>query len=168
MNRNLVFVYGTLRQHQTNAHLLGEATCMAKQCWTKGRMFDSGYSYPYLISAEGRVYGELYQVNDIQLKALDRLEGYHGENQENHYNRVQQTIYSDKGNYEADVYLLADQSQVNSRNEEVWSGRKSCKVSTADLRMLLAALKFIRLNHTSLSSQYEFDSITGENRFLVV
>lgn len=103
----MVFVYGTLRKHQRNHHLLSRASCMASQCWTVGKLIDSGYGYPYLVhSLSGRVYGELYQVNQLQLEALDQLEGYHGPNQNNYYVRSKQLIYTDSESYEAFIYIF--------------------------------------------------------------
>ncbi|WP_428912544.1 gamma-glutamylcyclotransferase [Niallia sp. Krafla_26] len=40
----------------------------AEQCWTNGKLFDSGYGYPAMKqSASSHVYGELYSVTDTEL-----------------------------------------------------------------------------------------------------
>ncbi|MFJ7726701.1 gamma-glutamylcyclotransferase [Neobacillus sp. NPDC097160] len=110
MNKQLVFVYGTLRKHQRNHHLLSGATCLASQCWTVGKLIDSEFGYPYLVpSASGRVYGEIYQVDQLQLKALDTLEGYHGPKQNNYYLRTKQLIHTDTESYEAFVYIFSNE-----------------------------------------------------------
>ena len=105
--KHLVFVYGTLRKNEQNHYLLKDATCIAEQAWTSGVMYATGYYYPVLTNQqEGMVYGELYEVNEKQLSRLDELEGYKGKGNNNLYNRVKQTIYTDKGEYEAYVYVM--------------------------------------------------------------
>ena len=41
-----VFVYGTLRRGQTNAHYMLGATCIADRNWTYGKLFDTNEGYP--------------------------------------------------------------------------------------------------------------------------
>lgn len=101
-----VFVYGTLRCHESNHHLLKNAKCLCRQAWTNGILYDTGYGYPGLLaSATKRVYGEVYKVNEEQLKQLDLLEGYEEGGKNNLYKRITQTIYTDSGQVEAFVYL---------------------------------------------------------------
>lgn len=112
-DNNLVFVYGTLRKHQSNSHLLRDAVLIAEQCWTNGEIYDSPYGYPFMKQAEnGTVYGELYQVNDEQLKVLDELEDYRGPGQDNLYDRVIQTVYTDTGSFQALVYVLPKNKKI--------------------------------------------------------
>lgn len=109
-----VFVYGTLRSHESNHHFLTEATCLARQCWTKGRLHDTGYGYPAMVSHENsRVYGELYEVTREQLKQLDLLDNYTDIKETNLYERVIQTIYTDNGTVEAYVYLFSPSQVVD-------------------------------------------------------
>lgn len=108
MNENiLVFVYGTLRKHESNHHLLEGAKCVALQSWTSGQIYDTGLGYPAMKSSdEDRVYGELYHINEQQLPLLDELEGYSGPGQKNLYNRIKQTVFTDTGSHEAYVYII--------------------------------------------------------------
>jgi len=76
--QHLVFVYGTLRQAQSNHKLLGDAYCYG----TGGTrdtyaMYIAG-SYPYVTSTESRypIVGELYAVDDETLVNLDKMEGH--------------------------------------------------------------------------------------------
>jgi gamma-glutamylcyclotransferase (GGCT)/AIG2-like uncharacterized protein YtfP len=115
VKKYMVFVYGTLRKHQSNHHLLSNAPCLASQCWTVGKLIDSENGYPYLVpSASGRVYGELYLVDQLQLKALDTLEGYNGINQNNYYDRSKQHIYTDSESYEAFVYIFLNEKLTSN------------------------------------------------------
>jgi gamma-glutamylcyclotransferase (GGCT)/AIG2-like uncharacterized protein YtfP len=105
--KHLVFVYGTLRKNEHNHYLLKEATCITEQAWTRGVMYATICYYPVLTNLQERtVYGELYEVNETQLDRLDQLEGYKENGNNNLYNRVKQTIHTDKGEYEAYVYVM--------------------------------------------------------------
>ena len=75
-----IFVYGSLKKgyynHRllTNAGLLGEFRTQPNY-----QLYDNG-SFPYLVEVQPGegvcVEGEVYEVTDQQLKALDRLEGH--------------------------------------------------------------------------------------------
>lgn len=109
---HLVFVYGTLRRHEANAHLLAGAEKMAEQAWVFGTLYDTGHGYPALVLAgpeshrRTKVFGELYRVTLQQLAALDELEGYREGEEDNLYDRVTETVYTDKGTYDAYVYVF--------------------------------------------------------------
>lgn len=110
MERHYVFVYGTLRKHERNHYLLKDAPIVAEQCWTDGKLFDSGLGYPFLAQSKSyRVMGELYLVTDKELQTLDRLEGYEGPGKNNYYNRVVQSIQTNIENLQAFVYVLPDE-----------------------------------------------------------
>ncbi|MDN3015454.1 gamma-glutamylcyclotransferase [Paenibacillus sp. BSR1-1] len=112
MKKHLVFVYGTLRRYEQNHHLLKNAECLADKCWIKGDLFDSGSGYPYLVlTSQDWVFGELYQVNDNELEALDLLEEYYGPGKDNYYDRVVQSVHTESGDYEAFVYVLPEGRQ---------------------------------------------------------
>lgn len=107
-----------LRKHESNHYLLKGAELIASQCWTGGRLYDSYCGYPFLArSQSSRVTGELYQVSDTQMRALDHLEGYYGPEKNNLYDRSLQTVYTDKGIYQAFVYVLPKGKQVRSMAE---------------------------------------------------
>ncbi|UGB28932.1 gamma-glutamylcyclotransferase [Metabacillus sp. B2-18] len=104
-NTYKVFVYGTLREHESNHHFLNGAVCLAKQCWTHGILFDTGLGYPAMITDKVKViYGELYEINEMILKKLDWLEGFEAEGVDNEYERITQTIFTDHHSEQAIVY----------------------------------------------------------------
>ncbi len=104
--RYKVFVYGTLRQGETNHYLLTESVCLVSQCYTNGKLYDTGCGYPAMVSDEtNQVLGELYEVTAKQLKQLDWLEDYHGHGEKNEYERITQPIFSVEGEVEAFVYV---------------------------------------------------------------
>jgi gamma-glutamylaminecyclotransferase len=76
--KNLVFVYGTLRNAHSNHHLMKDAYCYGigstEACFAMYLI--SGY--PYVTSSENRypIVGEMYGVDDDTLQTLDRMEGH--------------------------------------------------------------------------------------------
>ncbi|WP_218970532.1 gamma-glutamylcyclotransferase [Alkalihalobacterium alkalinitrilicum] len=103
-----VFVYGTLRKGEANAKLLKSATCIAEQCWTNGLLYDTGYGYPAMKQAPfSRVFGELYALSEADLTRLDQLEGYTEGGTNNLYERIEQTVYTDKGTTIAYMYVAS-------------------------------------------------------------
>ncbi|MDQ0976517.1 gamma-glutamylcyclotransferase (GGCT)/AIG2-like uncharacterized protein YtfP [Neobacillus niacini] len=103
-----IFVYGTLRKGEVNAHLLKGATCIAEQCWTNGLLYDTGCGFPAMKQSQtSRIYGELYSVSASTLKRLDQLEGYTVGGTNNLYERIEQTVYTDKGHSIAYIYVAS-------------------------------------------------------------
>ncbi|WP_175639331.1 gamma-glutamylcyclotransferase [Metabacillus schmidteae] len=122
---NMIFVYGTLRQHETNHYLLKNAKCVSRQCWTNGILYDTGYGYPALFTSnKNRVYGEVYEVTDKQLASLDDLEGYEGKGRNNLYERITQVVHTDFHTIEAYVYVYSSSNDTN--HEEIKFGDWKC------------------------------------------
>jgi gamma-glutamylcyclotransferase (GGCT)/AIG2-like uncharacterized protein YtfP len=112
MNDHLVFVYGTLRKGESNAHFLDNAKCVDENCTIEGQLYDTGYGYPALFMEKGAfpVKGELYKVTSEQLKRLDRLEGYEAGALNNLYERVVEKISTPDGEKEGIVYVMMKKS----------------------------------------------------------
>lgn len=101
-----VFVYGTLRKHEGNHALLKSAVLIAQQAWIYGELFDTGYGYPAMKRSEqGKVYGELYEIDQAILSKLDDLEEYKADREDNLYERVEAQIFTDNGEYSGLVYI---------------------------------------------------------------
>ena len=80
-NETRVFVYGTLKQGHGNSGALEGAEFLGR-CYLEGdyTLLDLGW-YPGLVctrseEASGRVYGEVYKVNEETLHVLDMIEGH--------------------------------------------------------------------------------------------
>src|SRR5688572_23742518 len=81
--RHLVFTYGTLKKGFNNEPMLEDQNYLGKAVITDSlyRLYavsDGPYPYPALIPDNEKgypVYGELYEVGDLCLKYLDKLEG---------------------------------------------------------------------------------------------
>lgn len=86
-----VFVYGSLLSGLGNHRLLETSKKLGVTKTPEGfDMLDLGY-FPGAIKGQGVLIGEVYEVDDVVLKDLDRLEGYHDKNNNhnNMYNRIE-------------------------------------------------------------------------------
>ncbi|WP_433742549.1 gamma-glutamylcyclotransferase [Falsibacillus pallidus] len=105
MSKKLLFVYGTLRRHEKNHSILAKERLAASQAWINGTMFDTGSGYPTVeLQGSSMVYGELYEINEAILPALDELEGYRDGEEGSLFNRTICKVHTDIGEYEAHVY----------------------------------------------------------------
>lgn len=106
-----VFVYGTLRNNEANSHYLNQAKAIATQCWTPGELWDTNLGYPAMVSTgQGRVYGEIYEVGEEELRDIDNLEEFIEQgNKDNYYERILRNIYTDRGVISAYVYVLPEE-----------------------------------------------------------
>lgn len=94
-----IFVYGTLRKGERNAHHLDGMTCLCENAWTKGVLCDTQRGYPAMFLNESgksqNVYGEVYDINEDILKVIDTLEGYVPGQKNNLYERITVKVYTD-------------------------------------------------------------------------
>jgi gamma-glutamylaminecyclotransferase len=72
-----LFVYGTLKRNFSNYHLLKDSQCLGPGC-TKEEyaMYENGIPFVFKNEPVSRIHGELYQIDDITLQRLDKLEGH--------------------------------------------------------------------------------------------
>ena len=117
---HLVFCYGTLRSGESNHNVISGAVLKESSCWTKGKLYDTGDGYPALIQNDsGKVYGEVYEVNDHLLERINLLEGYEEGRDHDLYDRVVMNIGTDQGRYEAITYVMR---KPEERFSEIRSG----------------------------------------------
>lgn len=78
-NETRVFVYGTLKAGHGNHPLLAESELLGRHCIEGGyTLLDLG-PFPGVVatpSSVGKVYGEVYRVDEPTLHSLDLLEGH--------------------------------------------------------------------------------------------
>ncbi len=100
MNKNPVFVYGTLRKGGSN-HFRMVGTDFVGSGRISGKMFRIDW-YPALVAGgESFVRGELYRANDETLEALDEFEGITpGAREPREYRRVKVPVTLDSGETE--------------------------------------------------------------------
>ena len=120
-----LFVYGTLRRFQREiiepdafdipesrknafflSHTLLEKSLYLGMAKTRGILYDVG-RYPAMVSGDGTVVGEVYDLEPEQLKTIDLLEGYEEKDPScSHYIRIRvPVIFEDAKSDEAEVYL---------------------------------------------------------------
>lgn len=131
-----VFVYGTLRNGESNYNLIRDYVQTTKPAWVRGWLFDLGL-YPAMIEGKGWVKGELIQLKDREqaLKILDELEDYYGPgNPANLYERIQLEVWTDEGQKEnAIAYVFSEKrkQQLIALNRLLsggdWLNRKNNK-----------------------------------------
>ncbi|UTR14829.1 gamma-glutamylcyclotransferase [Salipaludibacillus sp. LMS25] len=115
---SVVFVYGTLREGDSNYHYLKNCVKLFNQARVKGALYDTGNGYPaYIDKGDTWVYGELYAVSPLTLKQLDRLEGYSEGRPDNLYNRVKLLVETDIGVTEGWIYRLDHQHEKALTNK---------------------------------------------------
>lgn len=121
MDKIKLFVYGTLRRHESNHDLVGKAECIAEQAWVYGELFDTKNGYPTLVLNEkGKVYGELLEINNNLLPEIDRLEDYIPGRENNLYDRTETTVYTDGGKTTALIYVSVNHHEMPKIKDGDW------------------------------------------------
>lgn len=112
-----VFVYGTLKQGQSNFAIIGNLVISAKQGSISGALYDLG-EYPAVIDGTRRIAGELLIFADPEkaFSLMDRLENYYGPNDlRNEYERKVVTVrLADGSEQDAYCYFYVNESFLRS------------------------------------------------------
>lgn len=112
-----VFVYGTLRRGEENAHYLRGAEAISLAAVAVGRLVDTGRGYPALVPDHDpgrKVIGELYVVDADRLVTLDELEDYYGSgDSRNEYDRIMASVETEWGTAEAWIYVYAQPEDLS-------------------------------------------------------
>lgn len=101
-----VFVYGTLRQGESNYHLLKERTVLELPATINGMVLYALQDFPMMMevgSAGGKVAGELMTIDPAIYEAvmvvLDQLEDYDPATNSGMYFRVKRDVQLDSGEW---------------------------------------------------------------------
>lgn len=129
-NIKYVFVYGTLKTDGRLFHLLEPYTKKVTSGVVRNAaLYDVACgAFPGIVlnSTDRHVVGELHEINNMAatLKILDSVEGYHGENEQNHYNRKIATIHSEFGEIPAFIYEYArDIGEKDLIKSGIWDNK---------------------------------------------
>jgi gamma-glutamylcyclotransferase (GGCT)/AIG2-like uncharacterized protein YtfP len=116
---HLLFVYGTLKRGGSNHHVLASEKFLAFARTQPGyRMFDVG-GHPGLVpdsTATHAIEGELWEVRDAALAALDEFEGV----DENYYRREPIALAAPHEHQRADAYIFARETAGLREIGAVW------------------------------------------------
>lgn len=97
--KHKVFVYGTLKKGCCNHYpLLGKTP---QQAVARNIRLHTGPDYPFAIRGQGSVHGEVYEVDDEILRALDQLEQDH----DDYYRELTSVLLEDQQEIMAWIYL---------------------------------------------------------------
>lgn len=123
-----VFVYGTLRRGQKYHELIAGKIKSMQNATARGILYDLPCGYPAMISGEGAVCGELFELDDAEeaLTVLDELEDYHGPGKVNEYERVQITVVAEDGTAKS-CYAY-----VYPEERRAWLEKNGMRVSSGD------------------------------------
>ncbi len=120
-----VFCYGTLRKGYHNHRVIEPYVASIEPGVVRGTMHE-GPGFPYVVPCgDGLVHGEWVSIRPGSeakaLSAVDRLEGYHGSGQDNHYDRVM-TQDALEPNIEGWLYVAGPDLDVRKRYPVILSG----------------------------------------------
>lgn len=97
MSLEYVFVYGTLRRGASNDFRMDGARFLGRGT-VRGRMYRVSWYPAVIVGGEERVHGEVYEVDERHLVALDRFEGIGPEASEPmEYERVRVMVQMEGG-----------------------------------------------------------------------
>jgi gamma-glutamylcyclotransferase (GGCT)/AIG2-like uncharacterized protein YtfP len=114
---NPVFVYGTLRDGESNRHVIEAFLTSTRQVRHHGAELHYVAPYPMAVDGEGTVVGELVTLLEIGYKsalaALDRFEGYDSVTDTGTYRRRLCQVVDAVSGEEAEAWVyLGDRSVV--------------------------------------------------------
>ena len=110
----LVFVYGTLFYDERNHYLLNTSQFIDEGYIEGFYMYNLG-TYPWITKGKGKVYGEVYEVDDETLSSLDYLEavGYL-------YDKITVNVVCNNQKYDAYAYEYILEKKENKLNKEIY------------------------------------------------
>lgn len=93
-----VFVYGTLRKGDSRFGVLADCKCLHEVAFVAGfEMLDLG-GFPGIVPGNGKIVGEIYEVDEDTLSRLDSIEGYREDDPKHSlYIRQEVDAYYDDG-----------------------------------------------------------------------
>lgn len=118
-----LFVYGTLRRGMENHSYLQGARLISSKAWVEGILYDTGNGYPVLIQGNGRVYGEIYHVNQEHIRQIDLLEEFYAPKYpQNLYERIECFVDSPEGKHHTYIYVYNQESGLEPMIHHIKSG----------------------------------------------
>lgn len=110
---NKVFVYGTLMSGFNNHFVVSDYAISTGVGEIEGIIYHLPEGYPAIISGLGRVKGEVLTLKEVEeaLKAMDILEDYKEDRENNLYERVVVHVQTASGSVEAFCYFWPESNK---------------------------------------------------------
>lgn len=118
MNKQFVFVYGSLMKDFWNQDLLSKSEFLGKATTHQNMKMISMGAFPALIptNKQNTIFGEVYCVDSQTMTNLDHLEGF-----PKFYNRKKVIVNTSQGEVEAWVYFIDNDRYLFGREEVVYN-----------------------------------------------
>lgn len=116
----LVFVYGTLRKDDCRAGVLSDYKCTNPEAYLDDfQMLHLG-GFPGIVPGPGRVRGEVYEVDEACLKALDGIEGYRKDDPDHSlYIRETVNVFNPDGGNIGEVFTYVFNRDTECQNVRI-------------------------------------------------
>lgn len=120
---NRVFVYGSLMKGYWNYSRFLDGRVKSSTVGSlKGDLYHLPQGYPALLVGENTVKGEVIEIDDETLRALDFLEGYYGEGKNNLYYRAEVCVQAQGENMLCWTYFYNDEEYAQSHGIKILNG----------------------------------------------
>lgn len=123
-----IFVYGSLRYGFELHHYLKRSRFVGLGYAENYEMYDLG-GYPGVVKGEGRVWGEVYEIDATTLGLLDQVEDYKNQEDDLYVREMTSVYFDEKRQFKLDgVYiyrynqLIKDREQIPSGDYPRWVG----------------------------------------------
>ena len=116
-----MFVYGTLLKGLQRERALARSEFIGR-AYIKGELYDLG-RFPALKEGEGKVFGELYEIDERTLFCLDQIESYDPDNQQGSLylrQNIAATLLHNQATVVTETYLY--NRSVEGRSTRIISG----------------------------------------------
>jgi gamma-glutamylcyclotransferase (GGCT)/AIG2-like uncharacterized protein YtfP len=114
----LLFVYGTLKRGGKYHDYLEEAELVAEHAVAKGEIYDTGLGYPAMVlTGNGEVQGEVYDIPEELWPAIDYLEDYTGDSATDLFDKVEIEVEAGSKALKAVVYIAKTEAQLKEKVE---------------------------------------------------
>ncbi|MEQ8170714.1 MAG: gamma-glutamylcyclotransferase family protein [Candidatus Eremiobacterota bacterium] len=111
-----IFVYGNLMEGfgNYNKYLKGRVLYRTEG-EARGKLYHLPAGYPAMIDGDDVIKGEIMEIKDEDIKILDELEGYYGENKHNLYDRFKREVKTaENGSFMCWIYFYRNIDYVKT------------------------------------------------------
>jgi gamma-glutamylcyclotransferase (GGCT)/AIG2-like uncharacterized protein YtfP len=122
----MLFVYGTLQKNSSSHDLLGRSKYLGNAS-VMATLYDTGAGFPAAVEegTRNKTWGEVYEVTDDLLDALDEYEGCYPDNEEEslYIRKEMEAQFQDRKTVTAQVYIMPEEQLKKFFAFEISDGR---------------------------------------------